>query len=163
MESNIGEIIKNSLDSIRQLCDANTIIGEPINTAGGTVVIPVSKISMGFASGGVDFNGKEKAPGGDSSKPDGKPSGNGKSKNFGGGGGTGVTISPIAFLIIDAEGRVDMLNISAQNGQNNIVDSLSDLLERSPDIIGRFKEIFGSKGEDDGREEDILGDEGRPE
>ncbi|MBO7405663.1 MAG: sporulation protein YtfJ, partial [Clostridia bacterium] len=73
----IGEIAKTSLDSIRSMLDANTIVGDPIETASGTTIIPISKISVGYASGGVDYAAKKDV----SNKPN----------NFGGGGGTGLT------------------------------------------------------------------------
>ena len=57
-ENKLQEIIQSSLENIRSMIDANTVIGNPINTPSGTVIIPISKISMGFASGGLDFNGK---------------------------------------------------------------------------------------------------------
>ena len=57
-ENKLQEIIQSSLENIRSMIDANTVIGNPISTPSGTVIIPVSKISMGFASGGMDFNGK---------------------------------------------------------------------------------------------------------
>jgi len=165
MENNIGEIITNSLDSIRQLAGVNTIVGDPINTPGGTVIIPISKVSLGFASGGVDFDPKEK-------KEDAKTtvkeesvkinSSNGKNgcknKNFGGGGGTGITIAPIGFLVVKADGEVDLLNITVPQN-NNIVDSITDLIERSPDIITRLKGVFSSKKNEE--EEDILGDDAK--
>ena len=57
-ENKLQEIIQSSLENIRSMIDANTVIGNPISTPSGTVIIPVSKISMGFASGGMDFNSK---------------------------------------------------------------------------------------------------------
>ena len=86
-ENKIPEIIRSSLDSIRSMVDANTIIGDPIEATGGTVIIPVSKISVGIASGGVDYNGKDQAPA--------------MRQNFGGGGGTGLTVTPMGFLVCD--------------------------------------------------------------
>ena len=72
-KNKISELIESSLDSIRELVDANTIIGEPILTAVGTTIIPISKVSVGFAGGGNDYAGKNSAAVG--------------KNNFGGGGG----------------------------------------------------------------------------
>ena len=81
-ENKLSDIIGTSLEKIKALVDGETVIGNPIQTPNGTTVIPVSKISMGFASGGIDYTGK-KAP----------------VQNFGGGGGTGVTVTPISASI----------------------------------------------------------------
>ena len=60
-ENKIPEIIKSSMENIRSMVDANTIIGDPVNATGGTVIIPISKVSVGIASGGVDYNAKDEA------------------------------------------------------------------------------------------------------
>ena len=96
-ENKIPEIIKSSLENIRSMVDANTIIGDPIPATGGTVIIPVSKVSVGIASGGVDYNGKEASP----------------RQNFGGGGGTGMSITPIAFLTVSPNSEVGLIPISS--------------------------------------------------
>lgn len=160
MESNIGEIIKSSLENIKEIAGVSTIIGDEIRTPDGTVIIPVSKVSLGFASGGVDFNGKEppKEKGGSTNG-----SINGKSqstnpKNFGGGGGTGVTIAPIGFLVVRPSGSVDFLNIACTDKPNNIIDSITSVLEKSPEIIQKIKTVF-SKEKD--AEEDIFGDDSK--
>ena len=154
MESNIGEIIRNSLDSIREIADANTIIGEPISTPNGTTIIPVSKASLGIASGGVDFKNEkngQNAPAAQNGKKE-------RPKSFGGGGGTGLSISPVAFLVISADGSVEMLNINnVDTRPNNIVESLTDMVERAPEIISKIKSVVGSKKSDES--EDILGDD----
>ena len=105
-ENKLQEIIQSSLENIRSMIDANTVIGNPISTPSGTVIIPVSKISMGFASGGMDFNGKN------------EEAMRARLQNFGGGGGTGLSISPVGFLVVGADGSVDMINVGmeAQSG-----------------------------------------------
>lgn len=122
----IQEIIKESLENIRTIIDANTVIGTPMETSNGVTIIPVSKISMGFASGGVDFDGKAPASAG---------------KNFGGGGGTGLSVQPVGFLVITHEGRVEMVNVG-QTAPKDTIEQIADLLERTPDIVYRFKMIF---------------------
>lgn len=126
-EHKIPEIIRSSLENIRSMVDANTIVGEPISAAGGTVIIPISKISMGVASGGIDYN----------SKKDTQP----RPQNFGGGGGTGLSITPVGFLICDCDGKVDFLNVSSK-GKMDPVDQITDFIERTPDIIARIKDVF---------------------
>lgn len=131
-ENKIQDIIQTSLENIRTMVDANTVIGNPINTESGTTIIPISKISMGFASGGLDFNGKP----GEAVKD--------AHKNFGGGGGTGLSISPVGFLIVDKNGRVEMLNTGVAESKD-ILEQIANLLERSPDILEKFKTVFQKK------------------
>ena len=131
-ENKISDMIKTSLGNIREIVDANTIIGDPINTANGTVILPVSKVTVGMATGGFDYTSKKaEAP---------------KSPHFGGGGGTGLSVLPVAFMVIHTDGTVELLNIqSAGEGGNDTVNALLTLAKKSPDIIAKFKEIFGKK------------------
>jgi sporulation protein YtfJ len=126
-ENKIPEIIRSSMESIRSMVDANTVIGDPIATETGTTIIPISKISIGIASGGVDYNPKKDA----------QP----RPQNFGGGGGTGLTVAPIGFLVIDRYGSVEFININ-QKGKPDPVDQIADLVERTPDIIAKIKDLF---------------------
>ena len=130
-ENKIQDIIKTSLENIRSMIDANTVIGDPINTASGTTIIPVSKVSMGFASGGLDYNGKIV-------KPTPAPTG---AQNFGGGGGTGLTVVPMGFLVCNKDGEVDFINANAKFKPDPI-DQITDFIEKTPDIIAKLKEIF---------------------
>ncbi|MBE6632185.1 MAG: sporulation protein YtfJ [Ruminococcaceae bacterium] len=130
----INEIIKTSVDSIKEFADSNTVFGEPITTPNGTTVIPISKISIGFATGGVDYFGKNAVVGEKE-----------KMQNFGGGGGTGVTISPVGFLVVKASGDVQMLNIKTNesvSADSDIVTTINTILEKSPEIIGKIKSFF---------------------
>ena len=126
-ENKIPEIIKSSLENIRSMVDANTIIGDPIPVANGTVIIPVSKVSVGIASGGIDYNGKDQAPT--------------HRQNFGGGGGTGLTVSPMGFLVCNKDGDVDFINANAKFKPDPI-DQITDFVEKTPDIIAKLKDIF---------------------
>lgn len=160
MESNIGEIIKSLLENIKEIAGVSTIIGDEINAPDGTVIIPVSKVSLGFASGGVDFNGKE-SPKEKGGTVNGSGSGKPQSinmKNFGGGGGTGITISPIGFLVVRSCGSVDFLNIASPDKPNNIIDSITSIMEKSPEIIQKIKSVFSKEKE---TEEDIFGDDNK--
>lgn len=133
--SKLNDLNKTSLDSIRSMLDVNTIIGDPIETANGTTIIPVSKVSVAYASGGVDYHKKD-APA------------DGKNTNFGGGGGTGITMSPVGFLVIGRDGNVNMLNVNNPTSvANDPVSSVINLIERSPELIERVKEVFAKKDE----------------
>lgn len=137
-ENKLNEIIQTSLEKIKELSETGTIIGDPINTSGGTVIIPVSKISLGFASGGVDI-GMNQNKAADSTKH--------RDGSFGGGGGTGLTITPVGFLVVSATGDVKMLPVTAPTvvHNNNPIASVGEILEKSPDIIRKFKEIFAKE------------------
>ena len=122
-ENKLQEMIRTSLESIRAMVDANTVVGTPIQTPSGTTIIPISKVSVGYASGGLDFANKNAA------------------KNFGGGGGTGLCVQPVCFLAVNAAGEVEVLPL-AKDGPADPVERVADLIEKTPDIIGRIKRIF---------------------
>ena len=132
--SNLSDLIGNSLKSLKDVSDSETIIGAPITTASGTTVIPVSKLSMGFVGGGLDYGKKLKA------KPDVKEYSEGK-PNFGGGGGTGVSLVPVAFLVISPEGKVSVLPIT--NEASN--DTFTKLVEQIPTVAEKVKTFFADK------------------
>ena len=98
------------------------------------MIIPVSKVSLGFASGGLDYASKKEAD---------------KAKNFGGGGGTGVSVTPMAFLVVKPDGTVELLNMSMPDTVTNKIATVGNLIEKSPDIIEKIKKVFAKdkKGE----------------
>ena len=142
-DNKLTEIIRSSLDGIKDLVDVNTVIGDPITTESGTTIIPVSKISVGYLSGGVDYFSKKVT--------------DPKQQNFGGGGGTGLSVSPVGFLVVTSDGKVELLNMSNPTGKPDAVESISNLIEKSPEIVDRFKQVFnkGSKSVEDQIEEQI--------
>lgn len=97
-EHPIESMMGTTMDKIKEMADVNTVIGDPITTADGTVIIPISKVSYGFASGGSDLPSK--------SQPN--------RELFGGGAGAGVTITPIAFLTV-SDGNVRLLQLDPFN------------------------------------------------
>ena len=133
-ENKMTEIIRASIDSIKSSFDANTVTGTPITTANGTVIIPVSKLSVGFATGGVDYLGKNAQA-------------NAKN-NFGGGGGTGVSVTPVAFLVIAPNGNVEMLNIANPVREQDTVSQIINAIEHSPELIEKLKAVFSKKKEE---------------
>ncbi|MBR6807811.1 MAG: sporulation protein YtfJ [Clostridia bacterium] len=136
-ENKQSEIIKTALDSIKTIIDANTVIGDPIVTGSGTTIIPVSKITVGYASGGIDYMKK------DTPVHEGKPVFN----NFGGGGGTGISVIPVAFIVVDADGKTNILNMEAPvlSAPEDAVSKILSFIDRSPELIEKFKEIFAKK------------------
>ena len=139
-ESKINDIIKVSLEKIKDIVGAETIIGSPIETAAGTTIIPVSKVAVDFASGGLVYDA-------DKQDKDKKPSLL-ASASFSGGGGTGISVSPIGFLVVGKDGRVELLTVDNPNA-GDTVDKLVSVIERSPEIIARVKSAFTKKGEDE--------------
>ncbi len=136
-ENKVNDLIEGSLEKIRELTGTETVVGDPIYTPNGTLILPVSKISMGFATGGIDC-GKKKS----SSEDDGK-----KSQKYGGGGGTGVTVTPVAFLILSPEGKIDLITVTDAKNVDT-VDKISALIERSPDILKRLMDVLSKKKEE---------------
>lgn len=132
-ESSIKEIINNAMQDVRTILDTDTIVGDQIRLDNGITVIPISKVSMGFASGGLDLPNQT----------------NGR-KNFGGGGGTGVTVSPIGFLTVYPEGRVEMIPITPTEAAP--MEQIVDIINRAPEIIARIRSAFA--GEDEEEEEE---------
>ena len=132
-ENRIPEIIRSSMENIRSMFDANKIVGDPINTPQGTTIIPISKISVGIAASGFDYNPKKEA----------QP----RPQNFGGGGGTGLTVNPVGFLVVDADGDVEFIPVS-QKGKPDPVDQIFDFVEKAPEIIAKVKDIFAKEKED---------------
>ena len=126
-ETKLQDVIQTSLQNIKTLIDTNTIIGTPISHPSGTAIIPVSKVAMAYATGGLDYVGK--------TDPNAKP------QNFGAGGGTGLTLQPIGFLVVNPAGEVEMINVGVKNPSDPI-EQIADLIERSPEIIGRIKAIL---------------------
>jgi sporulation protein YtfJ len=127
-ETNLSKMIETALENLKKMTDVNTIVGEPIKVPGGGTVIPVSKISVGFASGGMDFNSKaapEKAP------------------NFGGGASSGFTITPIAFLIVDEIGAVNLLNLNAPASESkDLIGTISSLVDKAPSMVEKITKLF---------------------
>ena len=135
MEDNrINEIISTSLEKIKELSETGTVIGEQIKTDNGTVIIPISKVSLGFVSGGIDFACKKKA----------SDKGDKSNDSFGGGGGTGLSITPVGFLIVKPDGDVKMLNVTAPEVvyNNSTVAAVGNIIEKTPDVIKKLKDLF---------------------
>lgn len=123
------------MNSIQEMIDVNTIIGEPIETSNGIVIIPISKVGFGFAAGGSEFKGetideytkKEKEEEIQYRLP------------FGGGSGAGVNITPVAFLIVGEEG-VKLIPVSHSSALDKLLDYVPDLMEKIGHFINKRSE-----------------------
>ena len=113
--------METTMSKIKEMVDVNTIVGTPITTPDGITLIPVSKVSFGFGSGGSDFGKK-------------KPDEDGR--NFGGGGGAGITITPVVFLVI-SDGNVRVLSVDSapQSPAERILESLPQLIDKAEAFI----------------------------
>lgn len=112
----VSDFAAAAMTNLRSLVDVNTIIGDPISTAEGVVILPVSKVNFGFASGGSDLPAKT-------------------SELFGGATGGGVTITPLAFLVITGT-DVKLLQMqTADNTGDRIVNSVPGILDKLMDLI----------------------------
>lgn len=130
-EKSAGAILSSTIEKIRELVDTSTIIGEPIYAEGGVTIIPVSKVTYGFASGGADF-----------------PSKNNK-ELFGGGGGAGVTITPVAFLVI-SDGEVTLKHITAyDNAAERVVNLVPEMFDKVTGLVNKAKKDSAKKAADD--------------
>lgn len=121
MPDNImSEYLRSSLDGIKSIAGMDTIIGKAISTPNGVTVIPVSKVTMGFASGSLDVGAKRI----------------GSSAGAGGGGGTGVSITPVAFLAIGRDADIRLIPVADIPDR---VDKITALLERAPEMIEKIR------------------------
>lgn len=119
IENNIKGIMDTTMDKLKAMVDADTITGSPI-VVGDVTLIPVSKVSFGLATGGSDFPSKNQG------------------QLFGGGGGAGVTIAPVAFIAIQG-GNVKMMPVY------NELTSVEKAISMAPEIIDKAKELFPKK------------------
>jgi len=134
MNHPLSDMMTSSMSKIRELIDVNTVIGDPIQTPDGVTIIPVSKVSIGFGGGGTDFATKNYPANRDNA--------------FGGGAGTGINITPIAFLIIRGE-SVRMLPVAepASTSVDRIIEMVPDILDKVENILDERKK---KKDEDSG-------------
>lgn len=134
-EHPIEGLMLTAMNSIQEMIDVNTIIGEPIETSNGIVIIPISKVGFGFAAGGSEFKGetideytkKEKEEEIQYRLP------------FGGGSGAGVNITPVAFLIVGEEG-VKLIPVSHSSALDKLLDYVPDLMEKIGHFINKRSE-----------------------
>lgn len=109
------------MEKIHEMVDVNTIIGDPITSPDGTIVIPVSKVSFGFVSGGSDLPVQA-------------------AEKFAGGSGAGVTVKPVAFIIIKKDGDVKLLEVGAKGSPvDGIIEAVPGLVEKIKAMIDKKK------------------------
>ena len=122
MDNNpIGALMQNTMESVKNILKVDTVVGDPIYTPDGITLVPISKISVGFGGGCVEFSNKKA----------------GEARPYGGGNATGVKIDPIGFLVIK-DGCVRMVNVTPP--ASNTVDRIIDLVPQVMDRVDAFIE-----------------------
>lgn len=121
----INELMNSTMSKIREMMDANTVVGEPIEV-GGITIVPVCKVSLGYGTGGTDFAQKSQKPDHDNS--------------FGGGAGVGVNIVPVSFLVIK-EGNVRILSVAqpATTTVDRVIDLVPDMVDKVETMVSKKK------------------------
>ncbi len=132
----VNSILNVTMDKIKELVDVDTVIGDPITTPDGTTILPISRVSYGFASGGSDLPSKAQPASG----------------LFGGGAGAGVTIIPIAFLAI-SNGNVRILQIEPY------MSPVDRALEKVPEVVDKIAALF-RKDKQDAAQEAVVPPQG---
>lgn len=143
LEHPIQGLMTTAMNSIKDMIDVDTIIGNPITSANGIVIIPISKVSFGFASGGSEFKGETV----DQYKKVDKEEQIQYRLPFGGGSGAGVTINPIAFLVAQGE-NVKLLPVNHSSSLDKLLDYIPDLFEKLNDMANK---MISSKQEETDR------------
>lgn len=137
-ENRFDSMFKSSFENIKGMLDSNTVVGNPIELSNGTTIIPISKLSVGFATGGVDTGVSPQ-----------------KTNKFGGGGGSGMSVSPVGFLVVDKNGKTDFISVD-KKATSDPVEQACDFLDRTPEIIQKVKNIFT---ENDSKSDDVVVEE----
>lgn len=127
----IQGLMYTAMQSIRDMIDVNTIVGDPVETPDGAVVIPISKVGLGFGVGGSDYASKN-SKSADSDTP-----------MFGGGAGGGVSINPVAFMVVD-KGRIRLMPV---NPETTIYDRILDMVPMAIDKLVEFRDGIVEKRE----------------
>ena len=129
MAQHLEGLMSTSMEKIRELVDVDTIIGKPISSPDGTTIIPISKVSFGFVSGGSDIPA------------------NSPKEVFAGGAGAGISIKPQAFIVINKEGDAKILELGGKSSP------IEGIIDSAPELIAKLKNMFGKKGDGEAAEE----------
>lgn len=130
----IEGLMKTTMDSIKEMIDVNTIVGDAVETPEGSIIIPISRVSVGFAAGGgeYDLNSKNGS--------------NGSQLPFGGGSGAGVSVQPVAFLLVN-KGEIKLLPINYSTVMDRIVDMVPGIVEKIDNAVKKSKDNTANQQE----------------
>lgn len=126
----IQGLMTTAMENLKEMIDVNTIIGDPVETPDGSVILTVSKVGFGFAAGGSEFKLDSQSSNGGQGQSGGHP--------FGGGSGGGVSITPIAFLIVNSK-EVKMVHLDEST---HLYEKILDL---APQAVDKIQQMFNSK------------------
>lgn len=144
-EHPIEGLMQTAMNSIRDMVDVNTIIGEPIETSNNMVIIPISKVCFGFAAGGSEFSGETI----DEYKKKDKEEQVQYRLPFGGGSGAGVSINPVAFLVVNSD-SIKLMPVSHASTIDKLMDYVPDVIEKANKILNKkMDEKDNKKNHDD--------------
>jgi sporulation protein YtfJ len=129
MQHPIEGLMKVAMENIREMVDVNTIVGDPVETSDGTVVMPISKVGFGFMAGGSEFAAHLEANSESSASQGSLP--------FGGGTGGGVSITPIAFLVVGPFG----VKVVPLDNQTHVLERI---IESAPMVVDKIQQFIGS-------------------
>ncbi|OZM57988.1 sporulation protein YtfJ [Lottiidibacillus patelloidae] len=136
----IEGLMKTAMENLKQMIDVNTIIGDPVETPDGSVILTISKVGFGFVAGGSEFSAQSQ--GKQNSQGSGTEQKNSSDHPFGGGSGGGVSITPIAFLIVNSSG-VKMVHVDEQT---HLVEKLIDF---APQVVEKIQGMMSGKKSSD--------------
>ena len=131
----IQGLMTTAMENLKEMIDVNTIIGDPVETPDGSVILTVSKVGFGFAAGGSEFSMDNQSNGGEGSDKQKVP--------FGGGSGGGVSITPVAFLIVSSNG-VKMVHLDENT---HLYERILDL---APQAVDKIQQMFENKNSNNG-------------
>ncbi len=132
-EHPIEGLMTTAMNSIQDMIDVNTIIGEPIETSNNIIIIPISKVTFGFGAGGSEFKGETI----DEYKKVDKEEQVQYRLPFGGGAGAGVSINPVSFLVI-TENNVKLMPVNHSSSIDKLLDYVPDLMEKTNNMLNKF-------------------------
>ena len=120
----IGELMQTTMENVKNILKVDTVVGDPIYTPDGITLVPISRISVGFGGGGVEFGSKKE----------------GETRPYGGGNATGVKIEPMGFLVIK-DGNIRMINVTppATTTVDRLIDMVPQVIDRVDEFIERQK------------------------
>lgn len=124
MEQPIQALMKTTLENIRDMIDVNTVIGDPVETLDGTVIIPISKVAFGFVSGGGDLKITNNT---DSKNENANPENN-QNTPFTGGSGAGVSVQPVGFLSV-SQGQIRMIPVNCNTAIDRVIDLIPKFMD----------------------------------
>lgn len=166
-EHPIQGLMKTALDSIKQMVDVNTVVGTPVEAQDGSVIIPISRVTFGFAAGGGDFedqrprriygNWNRRRGFGNDADQDGEGGGErGSPLPFAGGSGAGVSVNPVGFLVV-SDGDVRLIAVDGTSVLERLVDMAPVLLDQVTTLL---QPASGSDGEDGGGQDGAARQDG---